>query len=467
MAVGVALLLAGAGAAAVLVRDDAPYPDEWDQRVLPFVEAVEEQRDLDFEHPVEVRFLSGKAFEKEVTTDEGELDADDRKEIRELTAVLRAVGLVSGDVDLLDAVNQASGAGTLAYYSDDDKRITIRGKELTTAVHATLVHELTHALQDQHFGIGARLDDLREAEEGAEDSTAAAVFQALVEGDAERVTGLYRESLPRNERRRLGAAEKQDQADLGPRLKGVPKVVQSLLSAPYVLGETMVDVVAEDGGNDSVDELYDDTPEHESALLDPFQVLEGDLGAVEVEPPDLEESEEELDSGAFGALAWYLVLAERIPVLDALTVVDGWGGDAYTSYERGRQTCVRIAYTGDTRGDTDRMRRALGSWVDAGPRGKARVRRSGGEVTLESCDPGSGARLGSDSSIKALKLAASRSYLGIGLLQAGAPTPVARCISGRAVEELPLSTLSGTPSPDAAATVRRQIQRLAQECTQQ
>ena len=36
----------------------------------------------------------------------------------------------------------------------------VRGTELTPAVESTLVHELTHALQDQNFDLGKRFEDL-------------------------------------------------------------------------------------------------------------------------------------------------------------------------------------------------------------------------------------------------------------------------------------------------------------------
>ena len=467
--IAVALLLAGAGAVAVavLMRGDAgTHPEDWDPRVLSFVDVVEEQRALDFEHPVEVRFLTGKAFEREVTTDEEDLDADEREEIQQFGEVMRALGLVAGDVDLLDAINQASGAGTLAYYSDDDKRITIRGTELTTAVHATLVHELTHALQDQHFDIGSRIEELRQEESDGADTTAATVYQALVEGDAERVATLYRQSLSGEERRRLSDAEAKDQARVGPGLKGVPGVVRSIIGAPYVLGQALVELVAEDDGNDGVDELYADTPGHESVLLDPFEVIEDDVDPVEVDTPGLDEGDEEFDSGAFGALGWYFVLAERIPVPDALDVVDGWGGDAYVAFERRDRTCVRIAYAGDTHAETDRMQQALRRWDEAGPDQTASVSRDGGDLVLESCDPGKGSELGNDSSGRALQLAATRSYLGIGLLDAGAPAAQARCIAGQAVQELPVSALTGPDSGKGRAFVRR-IQSIAADCARQ
>jgi hypothetical protein len=118
LAVAVALVVAaGTGAILVLRGDDDEkhsYPKEWDPRIKPYVEVVEDERGLEFEHPVKVRFLDKKAFQKTVRADEKDLDKDDRREIKEDTSLFRAFGLISGDVDLFEAFNDAHGSGTLA-----------------------------------------------------------------------------------------------------------------------------------------------------------------------------------------------------------------------------------------------------------------------------------------------------------------------------------------------------------------
>src|SRR5690242_9943869 len=93
------------------------YPATWDPRILPYVKIVEKQRGLTFLHPVAVRFLPSAEFEKGVRTDEKDLDKDDKAEIRQFTGLMRALGLIKGDVDLFGAFNTASGSETLAYYS--------------------------------------------------------------------------------------------------------------------------------------------------------------------------------------------------------------------------------------------------------------------------------------------------------------------------------------------------------------
>ena len=60
-------------AAAIIVPITRPgqslYPKQWDPRVVPIVDKVAQLRGLAFEHPVRVRFLPDKEFEKEVAGD--------------------------------------------------------------------------------------------------------------------------------------------------------------------------------------------------------------------------------------------------------------------------------------------------------------------------------------------------------------------------------------------------------------
>lgn len=439
------VLAAGSLAAVVWLREEArakapDHPNAWDPRVLEYVEVVEDERDLDFKHPVHVDFLSVKDFTKEVTEDEEDLSDEDREEIRQTTGLFRALGLVEGDVDLFETMNQLAGAGILGYYSDEDERIKIRGTKLTPAVQSTLVHELTHALQDQHFDIGRRMADLDKSEK---DSAAAGAFKALVEGDASRIETAWQESLPPKKSRALekseagvGAAYEKDAAE-------VPDVLETMMASPYVFGEALLDVTAKDGGERAVDALFAAPPTTEEHQLDPWGFVEDRQRALDVSEPSLAEGEKEFDSGPFGALSWMLVLAERIPVQQALTAADGWGGDAYVGYERDGATCARIGYRADTPQDLDQMHRALTTWVGRLPDGPASVRRDGAELLFESCDPGpKAAGVATGGSRDAVGLAVGRTYLSLTLVDSGFSPAAARCGADRLVREFTAAELN-------------------------
>ena len=93
------------------------------------------------------------------------------------------LGLLEGDVDLFAESNELNAKGIIGFYSYDDERLRVRGTELTPAVESVLVHELTHALQDQNFDLGDRLEELDKADDTNSSATAEG-FEALVEGDA-------------------------------------------------------------------------------------------------------------------------------------------------------------------------------------------------------------------------------------------------------------------------------------------
>ncbi len=464
VAVAIAVMVALVAVVAVVIIRGTPasptmsYPAQWDSRIAPYAKIAEKQRGLLFKHPVAVRFMPPAAFEKSVTDDQ-KPTADDRAEIEHFTALMRAFGLISGNVNLYNAFKDAYGGGTLAYYSFDDKRISVRGERVTPAVRPTLVHELTHALQDQYFDIGDRMQVLAKASDKGPETSAASVLQAINEGDAERVATLYRNSLTPRERKRLAASEKVQNREADTRMKGIPKVVLTMISSPYALGQGLVEAVAADGGNARVDKLFHDPPTHETALLDPFRVLAGDTGATKVATPKVATGEKKFDSGEFGVLTWYLMLAQRLPLREALAVADGWGGDAYVGYERNGTSCARIDYAGRTPADTTRMLSALQRWVRRVPGTPATAGRVGTVVRFQSCDPGKTVRIGKDESVDALTLAAIRAQLGVVFLRSGAPAKTARCSAGKLVDVFPVSKLSdpkfGAGDPAVLGKVRQ------------
>ena len=112
------------------------------------------------------------------------------------------------------------------------------------------------------------------------------------------------------------------------------------LSSPYVLGQGLVQAVAANGGNGAVDTLFEKPPAHEAVLLRPLPPNRGANGATKVAVPSLEPGEKEFESGELGVLTWYFMLAERLPLTQAMAAADGWGGDAYVGFDRGATTCA-------------------------------------------------------------------------------------------------------------------------------
>lgn len=375
----VAVLLVGLVVAVVRLGDDG-YPDEWDPRVADLATFVEHERGLQFDHPVYVDFLSASEYTEVATTSEDDLTDADRDELDRYAGTLRALGVASGPLDLFTAYNQVSDGGTLAFYDPADRRVRVRGTEMSVGLRVTLVHELTHALQDQRF-------DLDRLYEEDVDSSQAVAFRGLVEGDALRVEDAYvAAELSPAEQDDYDAefAEQVEQGEAA--IEDVPPFVSAGFGVPYLLGQPLAEMLANEGGNAAVDDALRDPPSTEEHLFDPASFLAGE----EAEEVDLglDDDVEVLDDGPFGSPSWYLVLAERIDPLTAFDAALGWGGDAYASFERDGTSCIRAAFAGDEAADEEAMTAALDEWAGTLPDGMVEVLDLDGHPGFESCDPG-------------------------------------------------------------------------------
>lgn len=453
------VVVTGAAAAGVFVlgRDKGPegppHPSKWDARVQKYVDFVEKKRDLAFKHPVYVDFLSAKEFKNQITTDRDELSDEDEKELEQFTGMFRALGLIEGDVDLFDKVNELQGKGTLGFYSYEDERIRVRGTELTPYAENVLVHELTHALQDQNFDLGKRFEELDKADD-ANSSAASQGFDALVEGDARRIEEKWRASLADAERAALDKEKAAGAKGFENRSKGIPDVLVTMMSAPYDLGQALLAVAVQQGGDDEVDNLFRSPPKTEEQQLDPWTLVADHQGVLTVPKPDLPDGADSFDDGAFGALTWLLVLSARLPTQQALTAVDGWGGDSYAAYDLDGVSCVAVNYRADTPEDLTQMQSALKAWAAKGPKGSASVTREEMTLVLTSCDPGkNAAKVASGKSMDAVAMALTRTYLSLELVKGGLEVKVARCGADRLVREFTLAQLN-SPKVDQDRVVR-------------
>ncbi len=350
--------------------------DAWDPRLEPLADFVASTRGRPFLQPVPVRFLSDADF-REAIVGASEEPTEERSESLDIsTAQLRALDLIGRDVDLAAEADQLVGEGTLAYYDSEADAITIRGEELDPMTEVSVVHELTHAWQDQYFDLD-RID--------GDDDVLAATLRTVVEGDATVVEDRYIETFSDAERQEYERRLEDVTGAVTDGLADVPDVLQSIFVSPYVIGPGLVRVFDAEGGNPTVDEALVDPPASEMETLQPERYLAGDT-PVTVSAPALFSGQEELDTAPFGALSLLVTLAQRLEPQRSLAVVDGWAGDSALTYREGDRRCVAVAVAGVDPGSTDAFAGAFGDWASAGPAGAASVERSGDTATLRSCE---------------------------------------------------------------------------------
>ena len=377
----VVVIVAIVAACIAMVRGrEALGPSEWDPRVASLAAFVEEERGYTFAHPVYVKFLTAEEYRAYAT--DGPLSEDDREYYRTSARFFRALGLIGGDVDLAAEQDEISDSGTLAQYSPSDRTVYVRGIEVTPSLRVTLVHELTHALQDQIFNLNlSRTDSDGEA----------FALRALAEGDAIRIENEYYATLSEDEQRQVDEQSDADQSSSKALNSDRAPILLALFGAPYDLGVPFVRLLASIDGE--LDRAFRSPPTSEENVFDPASFLDDDRPqhVTPVKVPPGAHTVGEMGS-EIGVVLWYLLIATHTDQKQALTAVEGWGGDALTVYEQDDVLCTAMVFRGDTQLDTNEMHNALAQVVaKLSVDHKPKVSIDGNEVRLTLCDPGAAA----------------------------------------------------------------------------
>ena len=335
-------VLVGPGGAA----QPAPGPAGALEQELPaLLRFVEQARGLTFTREVKVTLLGDRDFRRRLLGTDNTRTPEDREELQSTERVLQGLGLLDRDVDLEQAIASLFGAAVTGFYDTEKDDLVVRGDELTPARRVTLVHELTHALQDQHFDIARPdLDD--------RDDEASQGLTGLVEGDAVRIERQYVDSLPTEQQKAIEAEEAELAGGID---ASTPQVLLQLVGFPYIVGPEFVEAIVAAGGQARLDAAFASPPTTSEQLLHPERFLAGD-GPKEVATPPA--GGKVIDEGVLGELGLLLFLREAVGD-GAREASRGWGGDRYVAWADGGRTCVRANVTMDTPEDARRLRRAL------------------------------------------------------------------------------------------------------------
>ncbi|MFQ5655301.1 MAG: hypothetical protein ACE5GW_11300 [Planctomycetota bacterium] len=227
-----------------------------------------------------------------------------------------------------------------------------------------LVHEMSHALMDQHFdleGLQTRFE---------EDDDALMAFAALVEGEA--TTMMLVEAQGRSFLRTPAGAMKFGAGALaalalglsGSTLASAPPVVAEGLLFPYLKGMIFVLSLTNPTGDWSrVDRAFGEPPISTEQILHPEKYISGEDPPLGIDLPDLASSAgeawTEVTENVLGEWAAEVLLRGR-GILDSRRVAAGWGGDAYLVLEdaAGRLAVV-LRTTWDTEEDAGEF---FGAW---------------------------------------------------------------------------------------------------------
>jgi hypothetical protein len=318
----IAVLLAALLAVAFVVGEDEEEPARPELApVATIARRVEALRDLRFERvPVPEAVTPEQARREGVSELDREYPEQRRRTDEE---ILKLLGLIDAGADLRELTASLFGEGVAGYYSPRDGRLrTVSGAATGTRVLAEMVlaHELTHALEDQRFGL--------DIEDASATDDAALARLALIEGTATNLMYAYVD--------RHFTAEEAIGGVLGSAFQDtgeLPPFLQAQVLFPYLGGEAFVrELLGRAGGRWAlVDTAYRfRVPASTEQILHPGAYFEADepQGVRIAAGRVLGDGWERAVAGTWGELQTRELLAAAGGGGSAEAAA-GWGGDRY------------------------------------------------------------------------------------------------------------------------------------------
>lgn len=325
---------------------------------------VERIRELHFSSPPVPRRVTAAQVRREALA---QLDATYPPARRAADEeVLELLGLLAPGSDLREIAGSVYGEQVAGFYDPRRKRLAVvQGASGGVALQEiTLAHELTHALEDQHFGLK---DD-----EGLGVQDAATAYTALVEGTATVVMNEYaRQTL-----RPTDALAELASALAGGGSTALPPYVEASLLFPYAAGSRFAAALHRTGGWRLVDATFGRLPASTEQVLHPERYLRPDppRRVTIVAGPMLGAGWRRMVAGQFGEFDT-AQLMRRGDARSADASAAGWGGGRYELWRNGplpdggcaapcrRRDALVVGWRWDTARDARQATRALEAYA--------------------------------------------------------------------------------------------------------
>jgi hypothetical protein len=258
----------------------------------------------------------------------------DEAHAEELT--LKMLGLVPPDFDLRKNTLDLLTEQAAAFYDYDQKKLFIlKGSGGGDEERVALVHELAHALADQHFHLAKYIH------EGMRSDDSATARQAVMEGQATWLMAAYiaqegggKPEVPEAVLELMKKSIQGSAAEQYPVFSQAPLYIRQSLVFPYADGLTFQDAVFRKLGREAFAEVFLRPPASSGQILHPERYL-GRGGVVIPDPPPLPASREfrKLADGTLGELDFRVLLSQYTTPADGEALAEHLAGGSYVLFE--------------------------------------------------------------------------------------------------------------------------------------
>jgi hypothetical protein len=327
--------------------------DEVRAQLEELIRQAQEVRVLPFLSPPVITVVSEDELEARVREDIAEEAAD----LPADEALYEMLGLLNENADLEQTLLDLYGEQVAGFYDGDTGEIVVPAREdgFSVLQRGTMVHELVHALTDQHFSF----DDDFQAMIDEERLDEASAYQALIEGDASLAEVLWLQNLSQEE---LGEFFAEGLTIDTSVLDSAPRFLRESLTFPYDTGlEFVQDLYLGADGWSQVNEAYSELvelPGSTEQVITPDD-YQRDL-PIAVDIPELTVPGYELErTSVWGEQGFRLLLNQGVTEATMPEAADGWGGDSYHQWFNGEDAALLIVFRGDSQTETDQLEQAL------------------------------------------------------------------------------------------------------------
>ena len=317
------------------------------------IRVAQEIRELPFLTPPVISVVTEDELEARVREDL----IEDPEEFAADEALYKTLGLLNEAADFEQLLLDLYGEQVAGFYDGETGEIVVPAREdgFSVLQQGTMVHELVHALTDQHFSFHEAFEAMIDEERLDE----ASAYQALIEGDATLAEVLWAQNLSQRDLGEFIAESLEVDTES---LNSAPRFVRESLLFPYDTGLGFIqELYVGDGGWGEVNEAYDvlaGLPGSTEQVITPDDYGRDLPVAVDIPTVDVAGYELERTS-VWGEQGIRLLLNQGEGAETVATAADGWGGDSYHQWFDGENAAVLIVYEGDTQTDLDELEQAL------------------------------------------------------------------------------------------------------------
>ena len=266
------------------------------------------------------------------------LDADTTpEEMHANEALLKAFGLAPPDFAYRSFLIKLLSEQVAGYYDPIAQQFYLADWIEIDGQKPVMAHELTHALQDQHFNL-KRFEKWRKG-----DSDAELAAHALIEGDATLAMTLYLA----NHLAIAIAFVRTAQEMSSEQYNHAPRAIRESLLFPYQQGSTWASQVHKRGGWAMVSKAFAKLPQSTEQILHVEKYFSYER-PVKLTLPNfrtaLGPGWRLIDNDVNGEWGYYLALDEYLNDLPvSRAAAEGWGGDRFAIYEGPGESDVFLA----------------------------------------------------------------------------------------------------------------------------